>query len=135
MRKIPLRAFQFFVWKYRYKPHVTCLYPSDLQQSVALHAYDNRQLSRMSMTNFRASSGTVLARTSQSAVLMGTDPFSSKAWSYLVCNVHSSQYFITLLNSFNAASVNLITVIVVFVIFIGFWCHQPGKKVMEHCKY
>ena len=27
--------------------------------------------------------------------------------------------------------VNIVTVIVVFAIFIGFWCHQPGKKVME----
>eukprot|EP00731_Ephydatia_muelleri_P021752 Em0014g343a len=30
--------------------------------------------------------------------------------------------------------VNIITVIVVFIIFVGFWCHQPGKKIMELCK-
>ncbi|KAL5475180.1 hypothetical protein EMCRGX_G027247 [Ephydatia muelleri] len=32
------------------------------------------------------------------------------------------------------ASVNFITTIIVFVIYFGFWCHQPGDKLVDHFK-
>eukprot|EP00731_Ephydatia_muelleri_P021732 Em0014g323a len=31
-------------------------------------------------------------------------------------------------------SVNFITTIIVFVIYFGFWCHQPGDKLVDHFK-
>eukprot|EP00731_Ephydatia_muelleri_P021731 Em0014g322a len=54
---------------------------------------------------------------------------------YMYCDFGWKVYKDVNCNHQMRTSVNFITTIIVFVIYFGFWCHQPGDKLVDHSLY